>query len=151
MTARLVRKARSVVAIALEELGTAGARPSASWRKSREPHATAWRLLVRLARSCGLVHAMDVFDDYCALRKPGPTSPADLADLVADVVAAGELVPIKVDFSHPRYGRSLRAFRAFQPGGAIKPSATWCAAEAHLWTYAVPEDAARIAAREASR
>lgn len=121
-------------------------RPAAPWRKSTEPWATAWRLLVRLARNCGLVHAMDVFDTLCALRAGHATFPADLADLVADVVAAGELVPGKPDFSHAKYGPSLRAFRGLDPCLRGQPKA-WCPTDAHLWTYLTPEEHARLEAR----
>lgn len=88
-----------------------------------EPHASAWRHLEAAARDRGLVHAME------ALRFE--RSPADVADLAADMVEWWVLRPVAVDLAGA--GSSARAFRGLQRIGA--PSSTWCRAEAHLWTY----------------
>ena len=99
-----------------------------SWRKSIEPHASAWKLLEETARSIGLVHALDALTH---LRDP-----ADCADLAAEMVQSGILCPIKIDLAHPRYGHSIRAFRGLMYAGRkIEPK--WCPAEAHLYTYEI--------------
>jgi len=101
-----------------------------SWRSQLEPWASAWRHLVERAEGVGLVHAMDALDLLV-----GNYAPADVADLLAEMVSAGELEPMGVCFAHPTYGHSLRAFRGLQ---RIDQPGDWCPAEAHLWTYRVP-------------
>lgn len=96
------------------------------WRQEVEPSAGAWRGLEERARELGQVHALDALD---YLRDP-----ADVADLLAAMVDAGVLAPLRVCLAHPKYGASVRAFRGLMDAGRSLPL-TWSRAEAHLFTY----------------
>lgn len=110
------------------------------WRREVEPEAAAWRLLEERARTLGQVHALDAL--HTLQRGPGARCPADLADLVAAMVADGVLEPVAPCLAHP-LGHSIRAFRGVGPSAGGTPSREWSRADAHVWTYRIPEGGER--------
>lgn len=113
-----------------------------SWRQEVEPFASAWRFLLAEARGRGLVHAMAALDHM-------PTcGPAEVADLLRDMVAAGALEALKADPHGPRM-HSVLAFRGLQGGKAGRLPTTWSPTDAHCFTYRIPPTERERAEREA--
>ena len=105
------------------------------WRKSVPPYSSVWQAVIDRVKNYGLVHGMFALERF----PRGNYSPADAADLLSDMVDAGEIKPIKKDLAGA--GHSVRAFRGLGPSAGGAGEKNWCRAEAHLWTYEIVKTA----------
>ncbi len=106
-----------------------------SWRKSVPPYSSVWQAVTDRAKNYGLVHGVFALERF----PRGNYSPADAADLLSDMVDAGEIKPIKKDLAGA--GHSVRAFRGLGPSAGGAGEKNWCRAESPLWTYEIVKTA----------
>lgn len=115
---------------------------TAPWRKTVDPYAQVWKAIVDEAQSRGLIHGMRAFEILSS--KLSGRSPVDAAAFLAEMVRAGDLLPVSKDLAGA--GHSVRAFRGLQylketDSGANPDPNEWLnsfpsqSADAHLWTF----------------
>jgi hypothetical protein len=121
------------------------------WRKHVRPYSDAWQHLLDRAQS-GFVHAMEALPVLSRLPNGRPCNvrPADVANLLATMVKAGELEPLDcTPCADQELWHSLCAFRGLH-GGSIPAGnggplpAEWQPWEAHLFGYRLPETSPQV-------